>query len=142
VTWSRHDIANKPWPAGLNIVGNKIQGTPVVSYTTNYTIAYQATDSCGNTANKTCNITIYPPLTCNQTLNIPCLYVEPNTLQLVADNDFAVFAGNSTSITRKIYQNLVGWDQQIVNAASLTFDLLNEEDTYYILAIDWGGLRT
>jgi len=105
-----------------------------------YNITYRVTDACGNSAIKECQITIAPaPLICSQTLSLPCLSKKPISLQIVADNDFAVFAGNSTTITRKIYQNLVGWDQQIVNAASLTFDLLNEEDTYYILAIDWGG---
>lgn len=138
-TWSKFDSINKPWPNGLSISGNKIQGTPVVFTTTNYTIAYQVTDSCGNTVNKTCPITVYPAFSCNQTQNLPCLSVRSNTLQIVADNDFAVFAGNSTNINRKIYQNLVGWDQQIINAASLTFDFLTGEDTFYILAIDYGG---
>ena len=73
-TWSKYDDINNPWPTGLVIESDQIQGTPVVSITKNYTIAYQVTDSCRNTDNKTCQIIIYPPLTCNQTISLPCLY--------------------------------------------------------------------
>ena len=79
-TWSKFDSFNKPWPKGLDLVGNKIQGTPVVSSTTNYTIAYKVADSCGNTDTKNCTVTVYPALTCNSSLGLPCLF-EGMTLQ-------------------------------------------------------------
>jgi hypothetical protein len=139
LTWSRHDIANKPWPTGLNIVGNKIQGTPIVSNTTNYTIAYQVSDACGYTDNKTCSITIYPALTCNKTLVLPCFSIKPYTLQIVADNDFSLFAGNNSSITRYIYQNNSSADTQAAAAQSVTFDLQSNEDSFYVLAMNAGG---
>jgi len=139
LTWSRHDIANKPWPNGLNIVGNKIQGTPIVSNTTNYTIAYQVSDACGYTANKTCSITIYPALTCNKTQTLPCFAIKPFNLQIVADNDFSIFAGNNSSISRYIYQNNSSADAQVASAQSLTFDLQDNEDSFYVLAMNAGG---
>lgn len=139
LTWSRHDIASKPWPTGLNIVGNKIQGTPIVSNTTNYTIAYQASDACGYTANKTCSITIYPPLTCNKTQTLPCFAIKPFTLQIVADNDFALFSGNNSSISRIIYQNNSTWGSQVSAASSVNFDLQANEDSFYVFAMNAGG---
>lgn len=61
------------------------------------------------------------------------------TIQIVADNDFAVFAGTTTSITRLIYQNGVGWSQQIAAATSFTFALEAGEDTFYVVAMGGGG---
>jgi hypothetical protein len=138
-TWSKFDSINKPWPNGLSISGNRIQGTPVVFTTTNYTIAYQVTDSCGNTVNKTCPITVYPAFSCNQTQNLPCLSVKPFTLQIVADNDFALFAGNNSSISRMIYQNNTSYVSQVSAASSLNFDLQATEDFFYVLAMNAGG---
>ena len=138
-TWSKFDSINKPWPNGLSISGNRIQGTPVVFTTTNYTIAYQVTDSCGNTANKTCPITVYPAFSCNQTQNLPCLSVKPFILQIVADNDFALFAGNNSSISRMIYQNNTSWGSQVSAASSVNFDLQATEDSFYVLAMNAGG---
>ena len=105
-TWSKHDAVNNPWPTGLDIRDNKIQGTPVLSSnTTNYTIAYTVTDSCGNTDNKTCQMTVYPALSCNQSLNLPCLYngkVLPETIVFSSSGGKAPYTwtllplGNST----------------------------------------------
>ena len=105
-TRSKHDAVNNPWPTGLDIRDNKIQGTPVLSSnTTNYTIAYTVTDSCGNTDNKTCQMTVYPALTCNQSLNLPCLYngkVLPETIVFSSSGGKAPYTwtllplGNST----------------------------------------------
>ncbi len=60
------------------------------------------------------------------------------TIQLVADNDFAVYAGTSSTITRSIYQNGVVWDDQIAAAASFSFELEPGENTYYVLAMGGG----
>jgi len=90
-TWSKHDAVNNPWPTGLDIRDNKIQGTPVLSSnTTNYTIACKVTDSCGNTDNKTCPIIIYPALSYSMSSNLNCLY---NGLTLNATQLFSVSGG-------------------------------------------------
>lgn len=60
------------------------------------------------------------------------------TIQLVADNDFAVYAGTSSTITRSIYQNGVVWNDQIAAAASFSFELEPGENTYYVLAMGGG----
>lgn len=36
-------------------------------------------------------------------------------LKVLADNDFAVFMGNDTEITRLFYQNNVSWPDQVNN---------------------------
>jgi len=61
------------------------------------------------------------------------------SLQIVCDNDFAVFAGTVSSISRLIYQNGANWDSQIASAASFNLSLANDEDTIYLLAIGGGG---
>lgn len=61
------------------------------------------------------------------------------TIQLVADNDFAVLAGTSTGVSRIVYQNNVGWSSQISSASSFEFDLEPGENTFYILAMGGGG---
>jgi hypothetical protein len=53
----------------------------------NHTIAMRVTDDCGNSDTKNCTVTVYPALTCNQTLNLPCLYngtVLPETVVVTA----------------------------------------------------------
>jgi hypothetical protein len=61
------------------------------------------------------------------------------TIQIVADNDFAVFAGTDTSVTRLIYQNNDAWPTQISAAASLSFGLDPGETTFYLLGMGGGG---
>ena len=61
------------------------------------------------------------------------------TIQIVADNDFAVYAGTSTSITREIYQNGVVWNTQLSAADSFSFDLIAGESVFYLLAMGGGG---
>lgn len=61
------------------------------------------------------------------------------TIQIVADNDFAVFVGTTTSVTRLVYQNDVSWGDQIAAATSFTFSLEAGEDTFYVLAMGGGG---
>lgn len=63
------------------------------------------------------------------------------TIQIVADNDFAVFAGTASSVTRLIYQNNYDWGSQINVAqnAPATFSLLTGETTVYVLAMGGGG---
>lgn len=61
------------------------------------------------------------------------------TLQLVADNDFALFAGNNSNVTRLLYQNNDSWMDQIPAAASFSFNLQAGEDLLYILVLGGGG---
>jgi hypothetical protein len=61
------------------------------------------------------------------------------TIQLVADNDFAVFAGTANSITSLIYQNDVSWPSQISAASSQSFTLQPDETTFYVLGMGGGG---
>ena len=61
------------------------------------------------------------------------------SIQIVCDNDFAVFAGTVSSISRLVYQNGVNWDSQIESAATFSLSLANGEDTIYLLAMGGGG---
>jgi hypothetical protein len=61
------------------------------------------------------------------------------SMQIVADNDFAVFGGTSNSITSLIYQNDYSWPDQLNNLSSFTFNLQPGETTFYILGMGGGG---
>ena len=61
------------------------------------------------------------------------------TVQLIVDNDFAIYAGTDYSITRSVYQNQSHWIEQISDAQSFNLTLLNGETTFYILAMDSGA---
>jgi hypothetical protein len=61
------------------------------------------------------------------------------TMQLVADNDFAVFAGTSSDVTELLYQNNDSWSQQLSDLSSLTFNLQPGETTFYVLGLGGGG---
>lgn len=61
------------------------------------------------------------------------------TLEIISDNDFAVFLGTSTGITRLIYQNNESWPDQISAAGSFDFDFVAGETTVYLLAMGGGG---
>jgi len=60
-------------------------------------------------------------------------------MQIVADNDFAVFAGTSSGVTEILYQNDYSWPDQIDNLSTLSFDLQNGETTFYVLGMGGGG---
>ena len=61
------------------------------------------------------------------------------SMQIVADNDFAVFAGTSSGVTELLYQNDYSWPDQIDNLSTLSFDLQNGETTFYLLGMGGGG---
>ena len=61
------------------------------------------------------------------------------TLQIVADNDFAVFAGSPDAVTRVIYHNDVIWNSQLAAASSFTFDLVAGESVFYLLGMGGSG---
>lgn len=68
-------------------------------------------------------------------------YASAATIEFIVDNDFAVFAGTQSSITRQaaVYQNNVGWVSQISAAQSFNLTLLTGETTFYVLAMDGGA---
>lgn len=61
------------------------------------------------------------------------------TVQIVADNDFAVFSGSPDAITRTIYHNGVIWNSQLAAASSFTFDLEPGESVFYLLGMGGSG---
>jgi hypothetical protein len=61
------------------------------------------------------------------------------TMEIVADNDFAVFGGTKTSVTSLLYQNDAGWPDQIANLSSFSFSLQPGQTTFYLLGMGGGG---
>jgi len=60
------------------------------------------------------------------------------SLKLLVDNDFAVFMGDSSSVTRLFYQNNVAWMTQATNAATLNI-IPQSGESYIYLAVMGGG---
>lgn len=60
-------------------------------------------------------------------------------MQIIADNDFAMFVGTDNSITRLIYQNDVSWPDQLSNLANFSISLQGNETTFYLLGLGGGG---
>lgn len=60
-------------------------------------------------------------------------------MEIIADNDFAMLVGTSSSITRILYQNDVVWNQQVTAASSFNISLTGAEDTFYLLGLGGGG---
>jgi hypothetical protein len=61
------------------------------------------------------------------------------SMQLVADNDFAVFGGTATSVNDLIYQNDIDWQYQISEMSALNFTLQPGDTMFYVLGIGGGG---
>jgi hypothetical protein len=61
------------------------------------------------------------------------------SMSIVCDNDYAIFAGTSTSVTSLLYQNNYSWGDQIANISTLNFSLPDGCTTIYVLAMDGGG---
>jgi len=62
-------------------------------------------------------------------------------MSIVADNDFAVFSGDSAGINNLLYQNNVGWGAQIGNLSSLSFSLAAGDNKFYVLGMGGGGTQ-
>ncbi len=58
---------------------------------------------------------------------------------MVADNDYAVFSGTSSSVNNLLYQNNYDWYNQIPNLSTLTFNLAAGDTTFYVLGMGGGG---
>ena len=63
----------------------------------------------------------------------------PFNISMVADNDFAIFSGTSTSINNLLYQNNVDWPSQINILSTLQFNLAAGDDKFYVLGMGGGG---
>lgn len=87
----------------------------------------------GHLVNKILSIALLPLLGVS--------YASAATIQFIVDNDFAIFAGTQSTITRQaaVYQNNVGWVSQISAAQSFNLTLLTGETTFYVLAMDGGA---
>ena len=59
-------------------------------------------------------------------------------IEIVVDNDFAIFSGNSTTINNLLYQNDVSWEDQITTLSSLDFILATGDDRFYVLGMGGG----
>jgi hypothetical protein len=70
---------------------------------------------------------------------VTCASADPISIQIIVDNDFAVFTGTTTSVTSLIYQNDVAWPTQLANLSNLTFTLGPGETTFYVLGMGGGG---
>ena len=66
-------------------------------------------------------------------------YASAASLQIICDNDYALFAGSDTSITRLVYQNDYSWGEQVSNASVLDFSLQAGETYFYLLGMGGGG---
>jgi hypothetical protein len=66
-------------------------------------------------------------------------YASAFTISMVADNDFAIFGGTSTSINNLLYQNNVDWYTQVPQLSTLSFNLASTDTTFYVLAMGGGG---
>jgi len=63
------------------------------------------------------------------------------SMQIIADNDFAVLAGTDSGITSLLYQNDSYWGDQLGNLSTLTFSLQPGETTFYLLGMGGGGVE-
>jgi hypothetical protein len=61
------------------------------------------------------------------------------SIQIIADNDFAVFGGTATSVKDLIYQNDYSWPDQLSNLSTISFDLQAGDTTFYLLGMGGGG---
>lgn len=55
------------------------------------------------------------------------------------DNDFAIYAVNTSGGLRELYQNDVSWPDQVIAQTLVNFNLLPDEDRILIWANDVGG---
>lgn len=61
------------------------------------------------------------------------------TINILADNDFALFSGTANSINHLLYQNGVSWPTQIAAQQSLSLTFPQGDTTFYLLAMGGGG---
>jgi len=71
--------------------------------------------------------------------SIGSVSAAPFSISMVADNDFAIFSGTSSSINNLLYQNNVGWPSQITALSTLNFNLAAGDNRFYVLGMGGGG---
>ncbi len=74
-------------------------------------------------------------------LSIGSASATPFSISMVADNDFAIFSGTSAGINNLLYQNNVGWPDQITALSTLNFTLAAGDDVFYVLGMGGGGFE-
>jgi hypothetical protein len=70
---------------------------------------------------------------------VPSAPVIGGSIRIVADNDFALLAGDESNVTRMILQNDVVWMDQRANATTYQINLNSGETYLYLLAMGGGG---
>lgn len=72
-------------------------------------------------------------------VSVPDAPTLGGTIQLVADNDFALFGGDANNVTRIILQNNDVWMDQIAASTTYHISLGANESYLYLLAMGGGG---
>ena len=70
---------------------------------------------------------------------VPSAPVIGGSIRIVADNDFALLAGDEDNVTRMILQNDFVWMDQAANATTYQINLNGGETYLYLLAMGGGG---
>ena len=70
---------------------------------------------------------------------VPSAPVIGGSIRIVADNDFALLAGDDDNVTRMILQNDFVWMDQAANATTYQINLNGGETYLYLLAMGGGG---
>ena len=70
---------------------------------------------------------------------VPSAPVIGGSIRILADNDFALLAGDENNVTRMILQNDVVWMEQAANATTYAINLNGGETYLYLLAMGGGG---
>ena len=70
---------------------------------------------------------------------VPSAPVIGGSIRIVADNDFALLAGDENNVTRMILQNDFVWMDQAANATTYAINLNGGETYLYLLAMGGGG---
>jgi hypothetical protein len=70
---------------------------------------------------------------------VPSAPVIGGSIRILADNDFALLAGDENNVTRMILQNDVVWMDQAANATTYAINLNGGETYLYLLAMGGGG---
>ena len=71
--------------------------------------------------------------------SVPSAPVIGGSIRIVADNDFALLAGDENNVTRMILQNDFVWMDQAANATTYAINLNGGETYLYLLAMGGGG---
>ena len=71
--------------------------------------------------------------------SVPSAPVIGGSIRIIADNDFALLAGDENNVTRMILQNDFVWMDQVSNATTYQINLNGGETYLYLLAMGGGG---